>query len=112
MELLNARDYVGGWFIGAFEPSMWKTDEFEVCIKRYLRGQVEPRHYQLLATEFTLVVSGQCRVGPHLLGPDDVLRIDPLEVADFEAITDVVLVAVKTPSLATDKRLGELDGHS
>jgi hypothetical protein len=110
MELGNARDYVGGWFIGAFEPTMLATQDFEVCIKRYSQGDREPTHYQLHAVEFTLVIHGQCRIGQNFLGPDDVLRIDPLEAADFEALTDVVLVAVKTPSISSDKRLGEPDG--
>ena len=111
MDVNNVREYVGGWFIGAFEPTMLAADEFEVCIKRYTKGDREPTHYQLRATEFTLVISGQCRIGEHVLGPDDVLRIDPLEAADFEALTDVVLVAIKTPSISSDKRLGEPDAE-
>jgi hypothetical protein len=111
MELGNIRGYVGGWFIGAFEPTMMKTDDFEVCIKRYSKGEREALHYQIRAVEFTLVVEGNCRIGSHLLGPDDVLRIDPLEAADFEALTDVVLVAVKTPSIPSDKRMGAPDGE-
>ena len=110
MERRNVVGYVGGWFIGDFVPTMLATRDFEVCIKRYSTGDREPLHFQLLATEFTLVISGRCRIGAYMLGPDDVLRIDPLEAADFEALTDVVLVAIKTPSISSDKRLGEPDG--
>lgn len=109
MERQNVAGYVGGWFIGDFVPTMLATKDFEACIKRYSVGDREPLHYQLLATEFTLVISGRCRIGSYTLGPDDVLRINPLEAADFEALTDVVLVAIKTPSISSDKRLCDPD---
>lgn len=110
VELRNVEGYQGGWFIGDFSPTMMATKDFEVCIKRYVQGDREPTHHQRVATEFTLVISGTCRIGSHRLGPDDVLRIDPLEAADFEALTDVVLVAIKTPSISSDKQLGEPSG--
>jgi hypothetical protein len=109
MELSNVRSYVGGWFIGDFEPTMMNTNEFELCLKRYSKGDREALHYQMIAIEFTLVIEGTCRIGSHQLGPDDVLRIDPGEAADFEALTDVVLVALKSPSLPSDKRVGAAD---
>ncbi len=102
---------MGGWFLGAFRPSLLHTDEFEVCIKRYLKGDVEPVHHQLTATEFTYVISGRCRIGDVELVADDIIEIPPLVSADFEALTDVVLVAVKTPSKPDDKRLGASGGE-
>jgi len=107
VERANVADFVGGWFIGDFHPTMLSTEKFEVCLKRYAKGEREPLHHQRLATEFTIVISGRCRIGPHELEPDDILRVDPLEAAAFEALTDVVLVAVKAPSITSDKKFGE-----
>jgi hypothetical protein len=107
MEINNLGNFIGGWFIGNFDPSMFRTDSFEVSVKRYVQGEVEETHHQLRAVEFTIVVSGQCRIGDQLFGPDEIIRIDPLEAADFEAVSDVVLVAVKTPSIPSDKVQGQ-----
>lgn len=105
MELEKLSNFFGGWFIGNFYPSMLQTDSFEVSVKRFCKGDKEALHHQLSATEFTLIVSGECRIGNHLLSQDEIIRIDPFESADFEAITDVVLVAIKTPSIPLDKVL-------
>ena len=101
---------MGGWFLGAFSPSLLHTNDFEVCVKRYRKGDVEPVHYQLTATEFTYVISGLCRIGNVELEADDIIEIPPLASADFEALSDVVLVAVKTPSQPDDKRFGTFNG--
>jgi len=102
----NLSDYVGGWFIGDFSPSLIRTDKFEVAVKRFRAGDTEPMHYQLTAIEITVVVSGRCRIGSRILSESDIVEIGPFESVGFEALTDVILVAVKTPSLPDDKVLG------
>ena len=47
---------IKGWFVGDFEPSLYKTQDFEVAVKRYLEGAVEKRHTHKVATEFTVIV--------------------------------------------------------
>jgi mannose-6-phosphate isomerase-like protein (cupin superfamily) len=107
MRRIRLEDTTGGWFTGNFTPSILKSENFEVCVKRYKSGEREPRHYQLLASEITVIISGTARMGSELLGENDVILLEPLEEYDFEALTDVVLVAVKSPSLPDDKRLSE-----
>ena len=106
MEVFRVADFVGGWFLGNFTPTLEATPDVEVCIKRYTAGTTEPVHYQRVSTEYTLVVSGRCRIGDFTLGPDEILQIPPGEAAGFEALDDVVLVAIKTPSRPDDKVLG------
>ncbi len=105
MRQASLSNFTGGWFLGDFEPSMHRQENFEVCIKRYPKGAREEAHSQIRAAEWTAIISGRCRIGDVHLGPDDVLEISPGEVADFEALTDVVLVAIKSPSLPKDKVL-------
>ncbi|CAN2170243.1 hypothetical protein MCETARE7_00034 [Candidatus Nanopelagicaceae bacterium] len=105
MKRISLEDTTGGWFVGNFTPSILKNEKFEVCVKRYKSGEKEPRHFQLLAREITVVISGTARMGSEILRENDVILLEPLEEYDFEALTDVVLVAVKSPSLPDDKRL-------
>lgn len=96
-------EFVGGWLVGNFSPSLHSNEEVEVCVKFFSKGDREPAHFQLTATEWTVVISGECRIGNIKLTKGEILEIPPLEVADFEAITDVALVAIKSPSLPSDK---------
>lgn len=105
MKLQNLNDMFGGWFVGNFDPSILKTEVFEACVKRYKKGDREPLHFQLLAIEITVIISGKARLGAQILQADDVILIEPGEEADFEALEDTVLIAVKTPSSPEDKRL-------
>ena len=103
MKIDKIENMPGGWFIGNFFPSVIQTEEFEICVKRYKAGQIESLHFQLVATEVTVVISGKIRMGGKTFGPNDIILLEPGEVCDFEAKTDTVLVAVKTPSLPEDK---------
>ena len=107
MDVFDLDDYVAGWFLGNFTPAIDQYSDFEVCLKRYARGELESRHYQQIAVEYTLIVSGKARMGDVTVGPNSIVRIAPGEAIDFEALDDVVLVAVKTPSLPNDKIVGD-----
>ena len=48
MEKYSLNDMFKGWFIGDFEPTLHRTDDFEVAIKSYLEGAVENRHYSVI----------------------------------------------------------------
>lgn len=93
----------GGWFIGNFLPSVWQTSEFEVCIKRYVKGESEPVHFQKSSTEITVIIEGSALMGTHQLSQGDIIVLAPLEECSFIALSDVTLVAVKLPSLPNDK---------
>ena len=105
MQLAKLNEMVGGWFVGDFSPSVLRNSDFEACVKHYKMGDFEPAHYQKTASEITVVISGQARIGDQKLSAGDIILLEPFEVADFEALTDVVLVAVKTPSSPEDKVL-------
>ena len=45
MKILNIEDMVGGWFVGDFEPTAYKTKDFEVSYKLHPKGQEWDIHY-------------------------------------------------------------------
>jgi hypothetical protein len=102
-------DMIGGWFVGDFEPTLLATRDVEVAVKRYAAGSVEPLHHHRVATEITVLIEGEARMGDNVLRAGDIVVLDPLESSDFEACTDVVLVAVKHPGAPADKYLGRGD---
>jgi quercetin dioxygenase-like cupin family protein len=100
-------DMVRGWFVGPFAPTALHTEDAEVAVKSYVAGEAEARHVHRVATEVTAVISGRVRMDGRELGAGDVVVLAPGEATDFRALSDAVIVAVKTPAVAGDKYLVE-----
>ena len=103
MNRYNLSNMTLGWFIGNFTPSLHVNDVMEVGVKRFLKGEMEPMHFQLTATEWTCVIHGRIRIGENIFEANEIAEILPLESADFEALEDCTLVVVKSPSIPSDK---------
>jgi len=103
MEKFKIEDMIGGWFIGNFTPSLFKTNDVEVAVKKYKKGDKEKLHYHKIATEFTLVLDGRVRMSGQEFSNGDIIKINPFDITDFEALTDVSTVVVKLPGANNDK---------
>jgi mannose-6-phosphate isomerase-like protein (cupin superfamily) len=103
MELFHLNDMIKGWFIGDFEPTLLKTQDFEIAVKRYKKGDYESAHFHKLAEEFTIIVSGEVLMNNVKYSENDIIKINKNETTDFKAITDVITVVVKVPSSKNDK---------
>lgn len=97
---------VKGWFVGKFTPTVLSTNDVEVAVKRYKKGDYEASHYHKIATEITVIVSGRVRMNNIEYGPDDIIVMEPNESTDFECLEDnTVNVVVKFPGVNNDKYL-------
>lgn len=105
MDFHHISDFVNGWFIGNFYPTLHNTTEFEVCLKVYKSGEKEPNHAQKIGTEITVVISGRIRMNSYYFSQGDIIVIKPQEASDFEAVSDCSLICVKFPSSPSDKYL-------
>lgn len=106
MRSARLEDMIKGWFVGDFEPTLYRTRDVEVGVKRYEAGDIEAQHHHKLATELTVLISGTARIRGRLVETGDIVVLQPGEASDFEAVTDVVLVAVKVPGVPGDKYPG------
>jgi hypothetical protein len=98
-------DMTKGWFIGNFEPTLFNTEAVEVAVKEYVAGFREEWHYHKIATEFTVIVSGEVEMNGTIYSKGDIVKVCPGEGTDFHAITQVVTVVVKIPGATNDKYL-------
>ena len=103
IQLFDLESMKKGWFIGPFEPTALHTTMFECAIKRYPAGACESRHVHRVATEYTVIVEGRVRLNGVEYSRDAIVCIPPGEATDFEALTDVTTVVVKTPAVPGDK---------
>ena len=105
MTSAKLNDMVRGWFVGNFEPSLYKTNDVEVAVQTYMAGATEAAHYHKVATEITVIQSGTVKMFDKIWNVGDIVVIEPGEVTGFEALTDAVTVVVKLPGANNDKYL-------
>lgn len=105
----SINDFIGGWFVGDFSPSLLKTNQFEVAYKKYKAGDFEKKHFHKIATEFTLIIEGEVLMNNVKYCEGDIIIVKPNESTDFRAITNTKTVVVKTPSISNDKYILDND---
>lgn len=103
MEVHKIKNMFKGWFIGNFEPSLFKTNDVEVGLKEYSAGASEDKHYHKIATEYTVIVSGEVEMNGIRYAEGDIIVIHPNESTDFKALTNVKTLVVKLPGASNDK---------
>lgn len=97
------KDMKGGWFIGDFQPTSYKTKDFEVCYKHHKKGEKWETHYHKKSIEINYLIEGRMRIQNTDLSSGDIFIIKPYEVSDPEFLDDCKIVVVKTPSVTNDK---------
>jgi quercetin dioxygenase-like cupin family protein len=107
VEQMNLKDVIGGWFIGNFNPSVLKTDQFEIGYKKYKAGDKEQKHVHKIATEYTVVIKGTIEMKGIQYREGDIVIINHNEAVEFKAITDVENIVVKVPCALNDKYIVE-----
>lgn len=103
MNITNIKDYVRGWFIGNFNPSVLKTDQFEVGLLTHKKGEHWAEHYHKIATEYNVLVEGSMSVNGIHIRKGDVFVIQPNESSCPVFHEDCIVLCVKNPSIIGDK---------
>ena len=96
MRAARLENMVKGWFVGNFEPSLIKTNDVEVAVKVYHKGDWE---------ELTVVVQGKIKMFDRIFSANDIIVVEPGECTGFEALEDTINVVVKYPGANHDKYL-------
>lgn len=103
MHISKITDYYRGWFIGNFEPSLLKTSDFEVGLLNHKKGEVWPAHYHKESIEYNVLVKGKMIIQGKELNSGDVFVFEKGEIADPIFLEDCTVVAIKVPSIPSDK---------
>jgi quercetin dioxygenase-like cupin family protein len=105
MHIARLSDMTKGWFIGNFTPTLASTEAVEVAVKEYPAGFSEQWHYHKVATEYTVIVSGEVEMNGSRHASGSIIVIPPGEGTDFVALEPTVTVVVKLPGAPNDKFL-------
>ena len=96
-------DFIGGWFIGSFEPSLHKTKSVEVSVKKHPKGEIWDAHYHKIATEYNCVIEGSVEIDGKLYKKGEIFVVPPEKVVDPNFLEDCTIVCVKLPGEPNDK---------
>ncbi len=102
-EIFFLHDMIKGWFVGNFEPTVFKTTDVEVGIKFYQSGDYEKSHHHKIATEITVVQKGIVEMNGVQYGEGAIIKLGHGVSTDFKAITDVTTIVLKIPAANDDK---------
>jgi len=105
MKVSKLNEFIKGWVVGNFEPSLFKTNDFEVSVKSYTKGQYEPTHYHKVATEITIITKGRVVMNLEVYNEGDIIVIEPGDTTNFRATNDVTTTVIKFPCVEGDKYL-------
>ena len=94
---------IKGWFVGNFDPTLYRTNDCEVAVKSYKAGDFEEKHYHKIATEITVIVKGCVKMFDKEFSEGDIVVVEPGEATAFEALKDSMNVVVKLPGANNDK---------
>jgi len=101
----NIADFKSGWFVGDFEPSIFKNPFFEVAHHKHTKGQETFSHYHKVTNELNYIVSGELKVSGKFMQSGDMWIYEPNEISDVEFLSDVDLIVIRWPSIPSDKYL-------
>ena len=105
-EVHHVDEFVGGWFLGDFLPSLLRTTSFEVGLKTHKKGEQIASHRHNLLTEYTVVVKGRILINGRIMQEKEVFVLYPREGVVAEPLTEEVwLICVKVPSIPSDKEI-------
>ena len=96
-------EFIKGWLVGDFEPTLIKNKDIEVGVKYYKKGDIEKRHVHKYVTEYTIVLSGKIVMLDKVFYKKNIVKVEPGIATNFEALTDCITLVIKTPSIPSDK---------
>lgn len=94
-----------GWFVGDFEKAVVRTQDFEVCWQANSAGAKDAPHVHKIITELQLITEGRMIINGVEFGPGDIYMSEPGEEYHAEYLEDTKVVAIKFPSIPSDKYL-------
>ena len=103
MKKFDFNQMKGGWFVGNFEPTAFKTPDCEVAYVKHYKNQEWEKHFHKIATEITFIVNGKIQINDTVFSSGDIFVIEPNEIADPKFLEDSDVIIVKVPSNTNDK---------
>lgn len=102
---IQINEYVRGWLIGNFEPSIMKTTEYEIGIMSHFTGEHHGFHYHQHLTEFNILLSGKILLNNIPINAGTIFIMNKNIIACSKFLEDCKILCIKVPSVPGDKTI-------
>ena len=103
MKQSNINNFRGGWFVGDFEPSIFKNPFFEVAHHSHKKNDATFPHYHQVTNELNYIVRAEMMVDKNHLKAGDMWIYEPWDISDVEFLEVSDLMIIRWPSIPSDK---------
>ncbi len=104
MKIIDLKTMKDGWYVGAFNPTAFYTNAFEINYRVHKAGEYWHPHTHTIVTEINLLIEGRMRICGEEVNTGQIFIIKPGEIAAPIFIEDCKIICTKIPS-ANDKVL-------
>lgn len=102
MKKYNVDEMQGGYFIGNFEPSVFKTDKVEIAEKKFYKGDFETGYYRKIDKEIVYIVKGKLENNGNVYTDGDILLFEPGEIISWFVLEDSKVIVMRFPGTKKD----------
>ena len=92
-----------GWLVGNFEPSILKTDLFEVAYMKHKKDEYWPPHTHNEINEYNVLIKGKMKINNESLEEGSVFIIPKGMLSHARFLKDCEVLCIKVPSVPSDK---------
>jgi len=100
-------DFLGGWLVGAFSPSLFSRGDIEVGVKTLKVGFVDEAHYHKNSSEYNVLLKGTLLQDGVVIEEGSIFIFRPGEVSRVSAIADSLILVIRDGSGVRDKYILE-----
>ena len=92
-----------GWCIGDFEPSILKTDAFEVGYLKHPKDQVWPAHLHKEVDEYNILIKGRLTINNETIEQGEIFVVPKGMLTSAKFLENCEIVCIKVKSNTKDK---------
>jgi dTDP-glucose pyrophosphorylase len=100
---VNIDEYVRGWLIGDFEPSIKRTTDYEIGVLTHKQGEKWPFHYHKESREINVLLSGEMVINNVSIKRNTIFIFEKGMISCPIFLTDCVVLCIKVPYVPGDK---------
>ena len=100
---IDTKDYIRGWVIGNFNPSIKKIKEYEIALLLHKKGEIWDFHYHKEAIEINILLTGKMLLNNIEIVQNEIFIIQKNIIACPFFLEDCNILCIKIPSVPGDK---------
>jgi dTDP-glucose pyrophosphorylase len=104
VEVFKLENFVNGWFIGDFEPSILKNSGVELAVMNKKKGiGINDFHYHENCIEVNVLIKGKMKVNNKFIQENEIFIFNPNVPSIYEYLEDCIFVVFKNKPSNKDK---------